>query len=123
MLTGSIEEIKTHLVSDTVDRQTGILLAYLSNLKKHLTELIQYRKNKVLESDKSLERIENLQHDLKEGLIEDTKVQGYIVTETEALTKIIEELNLTTDMSRISAGKLDSLQPRITWITDSLKTK
>ncbi|TAL61255.1 MAG: hypothetical protein EPN85_05220 [Bacteroidetes bacterium] len=124
LLSKSLEEIKAHLPSDTVNKQTGAVLSEISNLKSMITDLMQYRTNYVRASEKSLERINSLQHDLKENLIEDNnKAREYIVNETNALTKIITELKLIKELSRVSSNKLDSLRPRITFVIDSLNSK
>lgn len=85
-----------------------------------LTELKKYREDQLRASVESLDRIKNLQHDLKENIIEENKAREYVVHETKALNRISSELDLIHDVYITTAGKLDSLRPGICSLLDSL---
>lgn len=123
-LSASIKEIRSLQASDTVNKETAVLLAELSGLKGILIGLKRYRENYIRAAEESLKRAGALQHDLIENLIEDdNKSREYIVHEAKALEKIIAGLKLIIEMNAVSVHKLDSLKTRITLISDSLKVK
>ncbi len=119
-LVESLEEVRSKLRSDTVDKNTGIMLEKINNMKSMLTELKKYREDQLRASVESLDRIKNLQHDLKENIIEENKAREYVVHETKALNRISSELDLIHDVYITTAGKLDSLRPGICSLLDSL---
>lgn len=122
-LSESIDGIRAKIHSDTVDKTTGTVLEKINNLKAMIMELARYREDHLRASAESLTRIKNLQHDLKERLLEENKAREYVVHETKALNRIAAELNLIHDVYIVSAGKVDSLRPRISALLDSLNTQ
>ncbi len=110
--------------SDTVDKNTGIFLSELSEVKRDLGNLFENRTNFFRASEESLARIKNLKHDLEGNLIEDSnKAREYVVTEVNASKQIIQGLDQITEKTKATLSAFDSLKVKVTLMTDSLKTK
>lgn len=124
LLSNSMAELTKNMPSDTVDKNTGIFLSELSEVKRDLGNLFENRTNFFRASEESLARIKNLKHDLEGNLIEDSnKAREYVVTEVNASKQIIQGLDQITEKTKATLSAFDSLKVKVTLMTDSLKTK
>ena len=69
------------------------------------------------------QRMNDLKHDLSEGLIEKNKSLEYVVNELNASHKISEVVNKAAQDAKTSSVKLDSMKTVIKALVDSLSAE
>ena len=116
-----LHEIAEKLSKDTVKKKTATLLASTYEQTGNLQNLLDNKKYILRAINEARQRISNLEHDLKEDLIEKNKSTEYVTDEINTSEKIIQVAGNTFEKAKCSVLKLDSLKTPIISLSDSLK--
>lgn len=118
-----LSPVSEKLKADTILKTQALFLSDCYQTKDHLKQALENRKYFAEELEKNRQRIENLEHDLMENLLEENKAREYVVNELNALEELTGMASSAFSNMQVSAAALDSLQGKITAFADSLQTK
>lgn len=91
--------INSHL-KDTVTKTVAENLQAFQSVGKGMNEYLALRSGWLNEADLSVEQLQTLSHDLKTGSIDEEEAIEFINEEKKESEKIIEELNVNTEIIR-----------------------
>lgn len=118
-----IHSISENISKDTIRKEMALFLSATYEEIGDMQNLLENKKYLERALDETRQRISDLQHDLKEGLVEKEKAAEYIAAEINTSEKLSGTITTAVNKAKTSFTKLDSLSDRLLFLADSLTKK